>query len=60
MSKVAIHLDVHNHFVMDGKCWESIEETRRLNLKELDRTPDAKIFVISFSVNKTFLASYLL
>ncbi len=59
MSRVAIHFDVHNHLVMDGKCWESIEKIRRLNVKQLDRTPNAKIFVISFSVSKTFLASYL-
>ncbi len=59
MSKIAIHLGVQNHPVMDGKCWESIKETRRLNIEELDCTLDAKIFVISFSVSKTFLADYL-
>jgi hypothetical protein len=60
MSRMAIHLGVHNHFIMDGKCWESVEETRRLNINELDHTPNVKVFVISFSVSKTFLASYLL
>jgi hypothetical protein len=59
MSKITIHLGVHNHPVMDGKCWESIEETKRLNIEELDCTLDAKIFVISFNVSKTFLAKYL-
>jgi hypothetical protein len=59
MSKATIHLGVHNHLVMDGKCWEFVKETRRLNIEELDCTPNAKIFVISFSVSKTFLANYL-
>jgi hypothetical protein len=30
MSRTVIHLGVHNHLVVDGKCWELIEETRRL------------------------------
>jgi hypothetical protein len=59
MSKVAIHLGVHNHFVVDGKCRKFVEETRRLIIEEVDRTRDAKIFSISPSANKTFLASYL-
>jgi hypothetical protein len=41
-------------------CWEFVEETRRLIAKEMDCTPNAKIFSISFSANMTFLANYLL
>jgi hypothetical protein len=59
MSRAAIHLGVHNHPIMDGKCWELVEETRRLIVEEVDCTPDAKIFSISFNANNT-LASYLL
>jgi hypothetical protein len=60
MSKGMIHLGVHNHPIVDGKCWESIKETKRLIAKEVDHMPDAKISLISFSVSKTFLANYLL
>ncbi len=45
---------------MDGKCWKFIVETKRLIIEEVDRMLDAKIFVISFNVNKTFLVTYLL
>jgi hypothetical protein len=50
---------VHNHLIADGKCEESLEETRRLIIEEVNRTPDVKIFVISLSANKTFLARHL-
>jgi hypothetical protein len=60
MSKVGSHFGVHNHLVVDGKCRESIKETKRLTAKEVDHTPNANIFSISLNVNKTFLASYLL
>jgi hypothetical protein len=60
MSRAVIHLGVHNHPVMDGKCWELIKETKRLIVEEVDCTPNVKISLISFNANKTFLASYLL
>jgi hypothetical protein len=59
MSRVAIHLGVHNHLVTNGKCQESIKETRRLIAKEVDCMLNANISLISLSVGKTFLASYL-
>ncbi len=58
MSRVTIHLGAHNHLVVDGKCCELIEETKRLIAEEVDRMLDAKIFSISFNASKT-LASYL-
>jgi len=60
MSRATIHLGVHNHLIVDGKCQESVEETRRLITKKVDRTPNAKISLISLSATNTFLASYLL
>jgi hypothetical protein len=57
---VTIHLGVHNHLVVDGECQEPIEETRRLIAKEVDRSPNAKISLISFNANKSSLVSYLL
>jgi hypothetical protein len=60
MSRVAIHLGVHNHPIADGKCQELVKETRRLNAKEVDHMPNAKISLISLNANKTFLMNYLL
>jgi hypothetical protein len=37
----------------DGKCKEFVDKTKRLIIKEVDRVPSAKIFMISLS------ASYL-
>jgi hypothetical protein len=59
MSRKTIHLGVHNHPIVDGKCRKLVEETKRLIVEEVDRTLDAKIFSISLSANKTFLVSYL-
>jgi hypothetical protein len=39
---------------------ESLEETKRLIVEEVNRTPDTKMFAISLSANKTFLARHLL
>jgi hypothetical protein len=60
MSRMAIHLDVHNHLVVDGKCWEFVEKTKRLIREEVDCMLDANISSISFSARKTFLVRYLL
>jgi hypothetical protein len=49
---VAINLGVHNHPVVDGKCRESLEETKRLIVEEVDHTLDPKVFVISPNANK--------
>jgi hypothetical protein len=51
---------VHKHHVADGKCKESMDKIRRLITKEVDHTLDAKISVILFGANKTFLAAHLL
>jgi hypothetical protein len=60
ISTTTIHLDVHNHHVANGKCWECVHEIRRLIVDEVDRMLDVKIFLISLSANKTFLVSNLL
>jgi hypothetical protein len=59
MSRMAIHLNVHNHLVVDGKCRQFVEETRRLTIEEVDHMPNARISLISFIVSKTFSVSYL-
>ncbi len=50
---MVIHLGVHKHLVVDGKCKESMDETRRLIVEEVDRTLDVKISTTSLSANKT-------
>ncbi len=50
-----IHLGVHNHFGADGKCKESLEETRRLIAEEVVCMLDVKMFAISMTVSKTWL-----
>ncbi len=60
LSKATIHLGVHNHPIVDGKCKESLEETKRLIIKEVNCTPNVKMYVISLSANKTFFAKHLL
>jgi len=60
LSKAVIHFGVHNHLVADGKCKEFLEKTRRLNAKEVNCTLNVKMFAISLSAIKTFLARHLL
>ncbi len=57
--KVTIHLRVHKHLMVDGKCRESMNKIRRLIAKEVDRTPNAKISTILMGVNKTFFTTHL-
>ncbi len=45
--RVTIHLKVHKHPMVDGKCKEFVDY-------KVDRTPDAKISMILLGVNKTF------
>jgi hypothetical protein len=55
-----IHFGVHKHPMANGKCKESVDKTRRLIAKEVNRTPNAKIFAILLGASKTFLATHLL
>jgi hypothetical protein len=57
MSRMAIHLSVHNHPITDGKCWESVKETRRLIAEDVDCMLNAKFFMISLIVSNTLSAS---
>jgi hypothetical protein len=59
ISRVTIHLWVHKHPITDGKCKEFMDEIRRLITNEMNYMFDAKIFAISLSVSKTFLARHL-
>ncbi len=46
--------------MVNGKCREFVDKITRLIAKEVEHTFDGKIFVISLSGNKTFLAKRLL
>ncbi len=46
--------------MVNGKCKESMDKIRRLIIKEVKCTFNAKIFVILLGVNKTLLAMHLL
>jgi tyrosine-protein phosphatase YwqE len=59
LSKVIIHLGVHNHLGADGKCKESLEETKRLIAEEDICMLDVKMFVISMTINKTLVRHLL-
>ncbi len=59
ISRVVIHLGLHKHHVVDGKCREYVDETRRSITKEVDRMPYANISVILLSASKTFLVMHL-
>ncbi len=54
-----IHFGVHNLLVANGKCKESLKETRRLIVKEDIHTPNAKMSVISLSASKTFFVKHM-
>jgi hypothetical protein len=60
MSRAAIHLGVHNHLIADGKCQESVKETKRLITKEVDYMPNANISLISFSPSKDHFGELLI
>ncbi len=46
--------------MVDGKCKEFVDKTRRLIIEEVNHTPNLKISTISLNANKTFLAKHLL
>ncbi len=56
---MVIHLGVHQHPMANGTCREFVDETIRLIAKEVNHTPNVKIYVISLGVSKT-LATHLL
>ncbi len=55
-----VHLGVHNLPIANGKYRESLEETRRLIVEEVNHMPDAKMSIISLNVSKTFLVKHML
>ncbi len=60
ISRPVINFGVHKHLVVNGKSRESMDEIRRLIVKEVDHTVNAKISVILLGANETFLVMHLL
>ncbi len=60
ITKETIHLGIHKYPMADGKCKEFVDKARRLIVKQVNCTPDAKISMISLGDNETSLAMHLL
>jgi enoyl-[acyl-carrier-protein] reductase (NADH) len=60
MSRVCIHLGVHDHHVSNGTYRESLDMTYQCVANEVLKTPTAKNSAIVMAVSKQFLADYLL
>ncbi len=54
-----IHLGLHFHSIVDYGCKKVVDESKKLIEEEVNRTPIAKIFAISLSASKSFLAKHL-
>jgi hypothetical protein len=54
-----IHLGVHLRPIVDGRCREAMDESKKLIEEEVNQILDAKIFAISLSANKSFLTKKL-
>jgi hypothetical protein len=59
LSRVAIHLETHAHFVSEGKCKNSLEEMKNMVVEEVLCMPNATSFAISLAMNKAFLSCHL-
>jgi len=59
ISKIAIHLGTHVHFVSDGKCMEPLKEVKNMVAKEVLCMPNATSSTMTLVVSKTFLFCHL-
>jgi hypothetical protein len=60
MSRVCIHIGVHDHHVANGTCHESLDMTYQCVANEVLKTPTTKNSAIVMAASKQFLADYLL
>ncbi len=59
LSRAAIHLRTHEHFIFEGKCRKSLKEMKNMVIKDVMRMPNVTSFTISLATNTTFLSSHL-
>ena len=60
MSKAYRHLGVHEHYISNGTCRESLDMTYQCVVNEVMKTSTAENSTINMAANKKFLADYLL
>jgi hypothetical protein len=60
MTRVCIHLGMHNHPVFDGICRETLDTISGLIAQEVSKTPTAKNSTITVAAGKEFLDKYLI
>jgi hypothetical protein len=60
ISRVCIHLGMHNHPISDGICRETLDTISGLIAQEVSKTPTAKNFAIAMAASKEFLDKYLI
>jgi hypothetical protein len=60
MSRVYIHLGMHNHPVSDGICRETLDTIFGLIAQEVSKTPTSKNCTIAMAASKEFLDKYLI
>ena len=60
MSRACIHLGVHDHHVLNGRCRELLDMAYQCVANEVMKTPIAKNSAIVMPSSKKFLADYLL
>jgi hypothetical protein len=59
MTRVYIHLGMHNHPVFDGIYRQTLYTISGLITQEMSRTPTAKNPIIALATSKRFLGGYL-
>jgi hypothetical protein len=60
MTRLCIHLGMHNHLVSDGICQETIDTISSLVAQEVSKTLTAKNSAIAMAASKEFLDKYLI
>lgn len=60
MSRTCIYLGMHDQFLSNGTCHESLDIAHQCVANEVINTPIAKNFAIIMAASKQFIADYLL
>jgi len=55
MTRTCIHFDSHNHHVLSGDCHESIEITKELVRRKVEKNPSVATSAIALVVSKKIM-----
>jgi hypothetical protein len=58
--RVAIHLGMHDHPMVEGRSWETLYQVKSLVKEEMFHTSKAIVSAIALVTSKTFLFKHLL